>query len=203
MDNYFLTNWMDSVNSTNNINYKNNATKYQQFQENKNKNRKSSSSILSNTSINECCICLEDMIKNDTKIQVLSCGHSFHKSCLSKWFEQDNTCNKVTHTCPYCRSIETSFKCKWISHSKYAINILNTYTVKLLQINIKLTKKKKDYYIHYNDIQRIDLKAKDIFITLTKQKDYKLYHLKSNDSCNIFTIMKTKLNTYLKKVSIV
>lgn len=45
----------------------------------------------------ECCsICMDDMKRHNT--MKLHCGHHFHKSCLSKWVEQDKD------TCPMCRA---------------------------------------------------------------------------------------------------
>ena len=42
-----------------------------------------------------CIICLEDVYMNKKTLQ---CGHSFHKRCIKKWIEQNNTC-------PTCRQI--------------------------------------------------------------------------------------------------
>lgn len=42
----------------------------------------------------ECPICYEDMNRHTT----LACGHTFHKDCIDKWAERQNTC-------PYCRFI--------------------------------------------------------------------------------------------------
>ncbi len=43
-------------------------------------------------SINECCICLEYIDKED--LYILDCNHVFHSTCLSQ-------CRKLT--CPLCR----------------------------------------------------------------------------------------------------
>ena len=46
----------------------------------------------------ECSICLE----NDVTIETggaLSCKHTFHRSCIAKWFEMSDV-----HRCPYCRN---------------------------------------------------------------------------------------------------
>lgn len=42
----------------------------------------------------ECYICLADMDISD--LHSLSCGHAYHKECIMRWFEVDNTC-------PTCR----------------------------------------------------------------------------------------------------
>ena len=43
----------------------------------------------------ECCICMEDFVGNDT-IVVTECHHVFHKSCCREWLRQ-------ARTCPVCR----------------------------------------------------------------------------------------------------
>ena len=40
-----------------------------------------------------CTICHEEIMSD---ITVTSCGHSFHSTCLFKWFRQKNSC-------PLCR----------------------------------------------------------------------------------------------------
>jgi hypothetical protein len=42
----------------------------------------------------ECTICCKPY--DETKTQLLSCGHKFHLSCIFNWFSQ-------TNTCPICR----------------------------------------------------------------------------------------------------
>jgi hypothetical protein len=44
----------------------------------------------------ECSICLSSQ-KSKEKITVLSCSHSYHNNCITKWVIQNNTC-------PLCRS---------------------------------------------------------------------------------------------------
>lgn len=38
----------------------------------------------------DCVICLEK--KSSTNITILSCRHSFHSTCITKWFEKDPIC---------------------------------------------------------------------------------------------------------------
>ena len=42
-----------------------------------------------------CCICLDDLSKNDTF--QLDCSHVIHTACLLEWFRRGN------NTCPYCK----------------------------------------------------------------------------------------------------
>ena len=44
-----------------------------------------------------CAICTNELVSNG--ISTLLCGHSFHKICISNWFE-------VKRTCPYCRKFQ-------------------------------------------------------------------------------------------------
>jgi hypothetical protein len=46
---------------------------------------------------NECSICL-NCYKEKQGQRTLLCGHTFHKSCVDKWFHEG------TQTCPICRS---------------------------------------------------------------------------------------------------
>ena len=54
--------------------------------------------IKSNSILNSSClICLDHYIDND-KIRVLSkCKHIYHKICIDKWVQKNNTC-------PICRT---------------------------------------------------------------------------------------------------
>ena len=50
----------------------------------------------------ECGICYEPKnfridVNSEKRIKVLSCGHTFHNSCITPWFESHGTC-------PICRS---------------------------------------------------------------------------------------------------
>ena len=44
-----------------------------------------------------CVICLNDF-DNDSLIKLLRCSHTFHSSCIDKWFE-------TSYKCPVCRDI--------------------------------------------------------------------------------------------------
>lgn len=53
----------------------------------------------------ECAICLETVTSNRSR--TLECGHSFHKSCIKRWFSK-------SLQCPCCRkgSIEALRSCR-------------------------------------------------------------------------------------------
>tara|TARA_Y100000385_G_C12908347_1_gene557285 strand:+ start:87 stop:635 length:549 start_codon:yes stop_codon:yes gene_type:complete len=48
--------------------------------------------------LSENCVICKDKYKEEEFIIKLNCNHIFHKKCLVKWFEKDNTC-------PLCRNI--------------------------------------------------------------------------------------------------
>lgn len=50
----------------------------------------------------ECPICFDAIVVSKTGITTMSCGHSFHFYCLSKWFLAQPTCEC---TCPCCRHV--------------------------------------------------------------------------------------------------
>ena len=56
-----------------------------------------------------CAVCLENITEQDEPI---SCGHTFHSSCLKKWRDKCNTC-------PLCRQVidrdRPSKKCRYSS----------------------------------------------------------------------------------------
>ena len=41
-----------------------------------------------------CCICKSDIIDN---INITTCGHTFHSTCLLKWISNNKS------SCPMCR----------------------------------------------------------------------------------------------------
>ena len=45
--------------------------------------------------IEECCICLEDLVTN---IAVLNCKHFYHFQCIQQWFQK-----KKKIICPLCQ----------------------------------------------------------------------------------------------------
>uniref|UniRef100_A0A1I8BQL6 RING-type domain-containing protein n=1 Tax=Meloidogyne hapla TaxID=6305 RepID=A0A1I8BQL6_MELHA len=43
-----------------------------------------------------CSICAKDLIRED--VNVINCGHTYHKSCITKWIIQ-------SENCPRCRAV--------------------------------------------------------------------------------------------------
>ena len=52
--------------------------------------------IKKDDNIDECLICLEQFIEDDTIVKV-KCNHCFHNGCIEKWL-----CNE-SNKCPVCR----------------------------------------------------------------------------------------------------
>lgn len=48
--------------------------------------------------LSENCVICADLYKKDEFIIKLDCEHIFHKKCILKWFDKDNTC-------PLCRNV--------------------------------------------------------------------------------------------------
>lgn len=59
----------------------------------------------------QCPVCMEDIMKN-RGTRTLTCGHTFHNSCLEQWKEQGK------NTCPMCR--------KLFDISKYSVQLTVT-----------------------------------------------------------------------------
>ena len=45
---------------------------------------------------NSCAICQDKFIK-DQDLRKLECNHTYHKECVDKWFERQNTCPECRH----------------------------------------------------------------------------------------------------------
>lgn len=56
----------------------------------------------------ECSICYNDITSSTGKVE-LSCSHSFHFSCLTKWFDRQNT-EGCGQNCPMCRHQANEFE---------------------------------------------------------------------------------------------
>ena len=49
----------------------------------------------------DCPICFESIKPHSRVREKLSCGHSFHRKCISEWFARDQN-----DSCPVCRNVE-------------------------------------------------------------------------------------------------
>ncbi len=58
-----------------------------------------SKKINCNDTVNDCGICMEQLLENDKYIT--QCNHIFHKECINKWLQ-------IKDNCPYCRTIQTN-----------------------------------------------------------------------------------------------
>ncbi|MBW3695742.1 hypothetical protein EK599_08545 [Vibrio sp. T187] len=59
-----------------------------------------------------CAICLDDQLNANNATYILSCGHEFHRACISAWFWQNFNPNAIfppvnrnQRTCPICRQV--------------------------------------------------------------------------------------------------
>lgn len=49
----------------------------------------------------ECSICLDEIVSETTGIVSMACGHNYHMSCISRWLT-------TTPSCPECRHVATT-----------------------------------------------------------------------------------------------
>jgi hypothetical protein len=90
--NHLTTPTTTSTTSTTHIINEYNLNKYNMLK----KSLKLKTKNISNDSIKECNICLENMNNGVCK---LDCNHSFHLKCIKKWIKQKKDCPN----CPICR----------------------------------------------------------------------------------------------------
>jgi len=57
-------------------------------------------SLLDDTSSEECSVCLETF--SQKMVSKLDCGHTYHTSCITKWFSEDEQAR-----CPLCRTLQS------------------------------------------------------------------------------------------------
>lgn len=56
----------------------------------------------SDCGVDQCAICLEDVLPNETLVQ-LPCTHAFHRLCVGRWLEQSMAMSSGRqHSCPLC-----------------------------------------------------------------------------------------------------
>ena len=58
-----------------------------------------STMMISNTTLEPCCICLNDMTEGEAVCLIAKCTHRLHAPCLRKWVK-----GKTSLSCPLCRS---------------------------------------------------------------------------------------------------
>ncbi|KAK1261437.1 hypothetical protein QJS04_geneDACA001241 [Acorus gramineus] len=52
-----------------------------------------------------CCVCLSSLVKGVGSRQ-LRCGHSFHSTCIERWF----SCRRTCPLCRFCCDEEIGFR---------------------------------------------------------------------------------------------
>lgn len=71
------------------------------------------------SSLENCCICLEEYKENTFK-RTLKCEHHFHKKCIDKWLKN---CDDDNIHCPMCRD-QYSIPLKLITNFTLTNNII-------------------------------------------------------------------------------
>ncbi|XP_031475458.1 E3 ubiquitin ligase BIG BROTHER-related-like [Nymphaea colorata] len=59
--------------------------------------------LLERLNNDDCSICREDFDSTD-HIVVTTCHHTYHSSCLCRWFARGTHTSRGSYTCPNCRS---------------------------------------------------------------------------------------------------
>ena len=55
--------------------------------------------IILNNDTNKCSICIENFNKEEIVVKIEKCSHTFHKDCIHKWLQ-------INNSCPVCRITE-------------------------------------------------------------------------------------------------
>lgn len=93
----------------------------------------------------ECSICLEEFQRENDVYTIKTCGHSFHKNCIHKWF-----CN--SNTCPYCREqVENIFYVK----TKNIINRPKKVILEVTNLLINFFDENFDKKIDYFELSQL------------------------------------------------
>ena len=58
------------------------------------------------SNVDDCAICLEKMYK-DENLQMLNCGHKFHRDCLLNFMKSSP---ESAHKCPLCRQVDLNLQ---------------------------------------------------------------------------------------------
>ena len=119
----------------------------------------------------ECPICLDEFQRDDDVYTIKSCGHSFHKKCIHKWFCKSNTC-------PYCREkVENIFYVKTkniINRPKKVILEVTNLLINFFDENFD---KKIDYFelSHLTNMIILNNALELRYIKNNKEKKKKIY----------------------------
>ena len=71
----------------------------------------------------KCSICFDT--ENDSNIETLECGHTFHSNCVGVWLEKKNYC-------PMCRAPVDSISMHYISKFRYFMSNISLWAVRSL-----------------------------------------------------------------------
>ncbi len=89
--------------------------------------------------IENCCICLEQIVKDQDNITEQSCcNRKFHKDCLETWYN-------LHPTCPLCRSRRDN----WSSEEINLYNILVYIRTKYRDLDLDSTLLRFSYFLNY------------------------------------------------------
>lgn len=141
----------------------------------------------------ECYICT-DMLQ-DSDVNVLNCGHKFHKYCLMMEYIQQIKMNTKEICCPYCREKQSHLELKSYLEKIKIRNFPSMYEIvpKFSKISVNTDNYDKSYCCVYNlnlsrQCKRI---VKENLLSLANE-----FEMDKFEEYNDFEIIKKGLCTY-------
>ena len=134
----------------------------------------------------ECSICLESTYPPLVK---LYCGHSFHKHCISRWFDKNNTC-------PVCRKI---FINKFVATNNKAHPFEKNkfYLISLFQYHMVIKEYlKKPYTFSYRELVKLKPKKDSLELNFVG-RDYKINYDVKLEKKEYINIMNLTIKQHL------
>jgi len=137
-----------------------------------------------------CAICLEELLGSPVQLQ--KCGHSFHYSCITEWYKNNNSC-------PYCRCI---VKNNWDTKSNLFNILSNNCKIVLNNNNIvfKNKNKNKEIKVHFVQIKSFCLHKKKIIIYMKINNKLSKYNFKfkNNQENDFYIAFNENLTSFIR-----
>lgn len=115
--------------------------------------------------IENCSICLDNLISNDPMHQIPECKHKFHSSCLISWL-------RVNKECPMCRGISNKqyFRTEGsiLKHILAFAKSKKNKSSKLKNLYLKYVKLRDNFKIKNKQLREFSKEHKVIFKTKRK-----------------------------------
>ena len=110
--------------------------------------------------IENCSICLDNLISNDPIHELPECKHKFHSSCLISWL-------RVNKECPMCRGISNKQHCRpegtILKHILAFAKSKKNKSSKLKKLYLKYIKLRDNFKVKNKQLREFSKENKDIF----------------------------------------